>query len=73
MHISIRLAMIVSSLALAAGSVFAGGTATATPVGANTTTAAPQSAAAGLPDPHGRDEDPTGMAVTTGLAVTTNR
>jgi hypothetical protein len=53
MHIPRRLAMIVSSLALVAGSVFAAGT--AAHASANTTTAAPQSAAISLPDPHSRD------------------
>ena len=53
MHIPRRLTMTVFSLALAAGSVLAGGT--ATQASANTATAAPHSAA--VSDPHDRDQD----------------
>jgi hypothetical protein len=59
MNIPTRLALTVSSLALAAGSVFAATQATqATQVGAAATTAVPQSVAFNaplIPDPHSRD------------------
>jgi hypothetical protein len=56
MNIPTRLALTVSSLALAAGSVFAA--TQATQAGAAATTAVPQSVAFNaplIPDPHSRD------------------